>query len=489
MEKIATDASPVINVVFASRRDLRETTKMVDDRIKKNIESLNGVGQVRFVGDRSRQIQVWLDGEKLYSYDLNIDQVRAALAAQNVEIPGGRVDQGSRELSLRTLGRVERPQDFERIIVANVGGRPVRIADIGHVEDGVEEPRSLARLDGAPAVVLEVRKQAGTNTLDVIQHGQSADRRADAADAAAGFPGHLYARSVRRSSPTRFKAVQEHLMLGGFFAGYRRAVLHPQLALHADRGGRDSHVHHFHLHADEHDGLHAEPDHHAGAGADGRHRDRRRHRGARKHLPLRRGERTCRPCRRRSKATRDIGLAVLATTLSLVIIFLPVAMMDRHRRQVHVELRLHGGVRHMVSLLVSFTLTPMLCSRFLKPSGRRRLDTKDTVIFRAFAAPYRAHAALVDDAPLGDRSGLAAGDAFHRAAVHDGRQRLPAEGRSERIRSHGAHAAGLVAEGTDEVMQQLEAELKQLPGIRHMLTTIGADIAEAGGSRLDRRWN
>ena len=96
---------------------------MVDDKIKKNIESLRGVGQVRFVGDRQRQIQVWLDGEKLYSYNLNVEQVRAALAAQNVEIPGGRIDQGARELSLRTMGRVDRPARFQRIIVATVADR------------------------------------------------------------------------------------------------------------------------------------------------------------------------------------------------------------------------------------------------------------------------------------------------------------------------------------------------------------------------------
>src|SRR4051794_16421770 len=159
IEKVATDASPILNVAVSASRDVRETTKLVDDKIKKNIESLRGVGQVRFVGDRQRQIQVWLDGEKLYSYNLNVEQVRNALAAQNVEIPGGRVDQGARELSLRTMGRVVDPRDFERIIVATVGGRPVRVSDIGHVVDGFEEPRSLARLNGTPGVVLEVRKQ------------------------------------------------------------------------------------------------------------------------------------------------------------------------------------------------------------------------------------------------------------------------------------------------------------------------------------------
>ena len=148
VEKLATDAAPVMNVVISSKRDLRETTKIVDDQIKKNLESVNGVGQVRMVGERTRQIQVWLDGDKLHAYNLNIDQVRKALASQNVEIPGGRVDQGPRELSVRTLGRLEQPEDFERLVVANVGGTPVRVSDIGYVVDGVEEPRSLRAWDG-----------------------------------------------------------------------------------------------------------------------------------------------------------------------------------------------------------------------------------------------------------------------------------------------------------------------------------------------------
>src|SRR4051812_710778 len=168
IEKVATDASPILNVAVSSTRDLRETTKLVDDRIKKNIESLRGVGQVRFVGDRQRQIQVVVNGEKLYSYNLNIEQVRAALAAQNVEIPGGRLDQGQREVSVRTMGRIIDPRDFGRVIVGTVHGTPVRVNDIGHVVDGFEEPRSLARLNGENAVVLEIRKQAGTNTLQVI---------------------------------------------------------------------------------------------------------------------------------------------------------------------------------------------------------------------------------------------------------------------------------------------------------------------------------
>jgi HAE1 family hydrophobic/amphiphilic exporter-1 len=214
IEKISTDAAPVIIVAVSSRRELRETTELVDDQIKKNIESLSGVGQVRFIGERARQIQVWLDGEKLYAYGLNIDQVRAALAAQNVEVPGGRVDQGAREVSLRTLGRVERPADFAGIIVATVGGAPVRIRDIARVEDGIAEPRSLARLDGVPAVLLEVRKQSGTNTLEVI-HGVKA--RLDQLKPTLPPDFRVsYAADQSLFIEESFKAVQEHLILAGF---------------------------------------------------------------------------------------------------------------------------------------------------------------------------------------------------------------------------------------------------------------------------------
>ena len=199
IEKLSTDASPVINVVVASKRDLRETTKIVDDRIKKNIESLNGVGQVRFVGERTRQIQVWLDGEKLYAYGLNVDQVRNAIASQNVEIPGGRVDQGRRELDLRTLGRVERPQDFNRLIVATVGASPVRLGDIAHGGGR----RGGAAIAGAPG--RDAGRGAGGAEAVRHQHARRDSRREGAhrrarQNAAARFQNHLHARSIRRSS-------------------------------------------------------------------------------------------------------------------------------------------------------------------------------------------------------------------------------------------------------------------------------------------------
>ena len=472
VEKLATDASAVLNVVVSSGRDLRETTKLVDDRIKKNIETLTGVGQVRFVGERNRQIQVWLDGEKLYSYGMNIDQVRGALAAQNVEIPGGRVDQGRRELALRTLGRVERPQDFARIIVGSVGSTPVRVSDIGEVQDGVEEPRSLARLDGRNAVVLEVRKQAGTNTLDVIQSIK--DRIVDLQKTLPPDFTISYTRDQSGFIQESFHAVQEHLILGGFLAGMIvllfirswRSTLIAAIAIPTSIVSTYSMMAWMGFTLNQITML---------------------------ALVLVVGividdaivvlenvfrfmeEKKMSPFEAAVEGTKDIGLAVLATTLSLVIIFLPVATMTGIVGKFMSSFGYTAAFAIMVSLLVSFTLTPMLCSRFLKHNAAESA-TKDTVLFRAMAAPYRrmllwsmAHRKTIALAAL--LVVLSTVPLF--MAV--GKSFLPTDDQSE-FEVTVRMPPGSSLEGTEAAMTQLEAELKHVPGIRNMLTTIGSDI-------------
>ncbi|MFM7740342.1 MAG: efflux RND transporter permease subunit, partial [Planctomycetota bacterium] len=104
----------------------------------------------------------------LFAYQLSAEDVRQALLRQNLELPGGRVDQGPEELVLRTMGRIESSEDFERLIVADRAGYPVRISDIGRVEESFEEPRGFSRLDGDNAVSLIVQKQSGLNTVQVV---------------------------------------------------------------------------------------------------------------------------------------------------------------------------------------------------------------------------------------------------------------------------------------------------------------------------------
>ena len=170
IEKLDPDAQPVLSLAISANRSPREITDTADKMIKQNLESLSGVGQVIFIGDRKREIQVVLDAQKVASYNLSIDSIKQALAAQNVEIPGGRIDQGKQEIILRTLGRITQVTDFNNVILGARDGLPIYVKDVGYVEDGVEEPRSLARLDGQQAVVLLIRKQSGTNTVAVVEH-------------------------------------------------------------------------------------------------------------------------------------------------------------------------------------------------------------------------------------------------------------------------------------------------------------------------------
>ena len=107
IERVDFDAAPVLSISVYGERPLREITEIADKQIKQRLESVQGIGSIQIVGGRRREIQLWLDSEKLQAYKLTIDQVRAAIRAQNVEVPGGRIDQGPNELVLRTLGRID----------------------------------------------------------------------------------------------------------------------------------------------------------------------------------------------------------------------------------------------------------------------------------------------------------------------------------------------------------------------------------------------
>ncbi|MEI6526572.1 MAG: efflux RND transporter permease subunit, partial [Planctomycetota bacterium] len=172
VNKFDLDAAPIITLGVSGNRDLQEVTEIAKHDIQELLQTVPGVGNVFLTGGRNRAINVRVDTDRLRVLGVSIEEIRRALVAQNLEIPGGIVDQGPREMVLRTLGRITRPEDFNELIVTNRKGYPIRIKDIGIAEDSVEEPRGLSRLDGQNAVSLFVQKQSGTNTVaisDAIQ--------------------------------------------------------------------------------------------------------------------------------------------------------------------------------------------------------------------------------------------------------------------------------------------------------------------------------
>src|SRR6476661_6001213 len=130
VDKFDPDAAPVLSIALTAKKPVREVTEYADKVIRRQLESVSGVGQVLVLGGRQRQINVWLDADRLRAYNLTVTDVSRALQAQNIEVPGGRVDQGPQSLTLRTRGRVESVAAFSDIVIRAKNGHPVRIGDV-----------------------------------------------------------------------------------------------------------------------------------------------------------------------------------------------------------------------------------------------------------------------------------------------------------------------------------------------------------------------
>src|SRR5881396_1223146 len=169
VDKLDPDAAPVLSLALTAPKPVRDITEYADKVLRRQLESVNGVGQVLILGGRQRQINIWLDADRLRAYNLTVTDVSRALQAQNIEIPGGRVDQGPQSLTLRTRGRIQSVEEFNDIVVRQMDGHPVRIADVAQVEDGQAEVETAANVDGQGTVILNVRRQSGTNTVEVVK--------------------------------------------------------------------------------------------------------------------------------------------------------------------------------------------------------------------------------------------------------------------------------------------------------------------------------
>lgn len=469
IEKLDPDAQPILSIAVSAKRGAREITEIADKKIKQQIETIDGVGQVRFIGDRKRQIQVELNVQKLAAYNLTATQVEAAIASQNVELPGGRVDQGAREQVLRTLGRVSSVDELNRIAVANVGGAIVRLSDLGYVEDGVEEPRTFARLDGKDAVLLEVRKQSGTNTVEVIDAIKER-----LAEISLQLPSDFQLRVIRDQSTFikgSFEAIREHLLLGGVFAALVvllfmrnwRSTIISGIAIPTSIISTAGLMYYMGFTLNQMTML---------------------------ALVLSVGividdaivvleniyrfieEKGMDAFAAAREATREIGLAVTATTLSLIVIFLPVAFMDGIVGRFMQSFGLTAAFAIAVSLFVSFTLTPMMCSRLLK---RATHASRDTWLYARLERFYmwtlglsmRHKAATLLLALLVT---VATVPLFLRV----GKDFLPKDDTSD-FEISVRMPEGFTLKASSEVLKRVEADLKSLPGVEHLLVFAGAD--------------
>jgi hydrophobic/amphiphilic exporter-1 (mainly G- bacteria), HAE1 family len=367
VQKQDPDATPIMLFSISSGMPAVELTTYVEQNIQKRIESVNGVGEVMLYGSRRREIHVKIDPDRLNSYGLSTTDVAAAMRAQNLELPGGNLEQGERDLSVRTLGRLQRPQDFEQLVVATRGNVPIRISDIGTVEDTGAVPRSVSMLNGKPAVSVAIRKQSGVNTVALADA-----LRARMAEIQQTLPPNFEVRLVRDDSEfinASMRAIKEHLILGSIFAAIIvlvflrsfRSTIIAGLAIPTSIIGAFGFMAAIGFTLNQMTML---------------------------ALTLMVGividdaivvleniyrfieEKGMTPFQAAIEGTKEIGLAVTATTMSLLAVFIPVGFLGGIVGRFMSSFGLTAAAAIAISLIVSFTLTPMLAARWIKRPER-----------------------------------------------------------------------------------------------------------------------
>jgi len=367
-------SDPIMTLLVSGSMSRRELTEIADKQVRRAIQTADGVGSVELNGGQGRQIRVLLDAQKLTAHNFTVLDVREALQRENIEAPGGRMITGPQELGLRTLGRVTSAEQFGEIVIGTRGGTPVRVRDVAQVEDGEEELRTWSalfrkRTPAQDVVSIQVLRQSGVNTVRVADNVRS---KVD--DLRSQMPPGVQLQVVHDISEFIKASVHsliEHLILGSILASLIvwvfirnwRAVLIAAVAIPASviatftlMRGMDFSLNNMTLLA----------------------------------LTLSVGividdaiivlENIFRYMEDKGRdrvlaaieATKEIGLAVMATTLSLVIIFLPIAFMTGYARKYVNSFGWTMAMAILVSLLVAFTLTPMMSSRLLKLGQRKK---------------------------------------------------------------------------------------------------------------------
>jgi HAE1 family hydrophobic/amphiphilic exporter-1 len=475
--KADTDQSPILSLALSGGRSQRELTEIADKIVKTHIERSAGVGEINIVGGLERAINIWVDADRLAAYEIPINAVRDAVVRQNANIPGGNVTGSLREQTLRTMGRLTDPKAFNDLVIATRNGAPIRVRDIGSAEDGTKELRSVSRLNGTPAVTLEVLRQSGANTVAVIEGIKTRLR-----ELAPQLPADVALQVTRDQSRYIYEALHEikrHLILGSIlaclvvllFMRSWRAMLIAAVAIPTSVIASFGMMKALHFTLNSVTML---------------------------ALVLMVGividdaivvlenifrfieEKKMRPFEAARAATAEIGLAVMATTFSLVVIFVPVSFMSSISGRFLYQFGLTAAVAVLVSLLVSFTLTPMMSARLLHGNGER--PGGDVAAPRSrrgfYAGIDRVYTRILRWA-LGHRWWVAGGALLIVASSVPLYQMVRQEYLPTNVDEGEFDVRVTAPEGTslpaiNDVSLRIEKELRSVPGVQSVLATAGS---------------
>jgi HAE1 family hydrophobic/amphiphilic exporter-1 len=475
--KMDPDAQPIFGFAVYGPRAPKEITEIADKRVKQELETVKDVGSVGFMGERKREIQLLLNADRLNAYGLTVDQVRNAVQRQNVEIPGGQFTAGPAEVALRTMGRIRNVEDFNKIVISyRADGSVITFGDVGRVQDSVQEIRFASRLNGIPSVNVMIRKQSGTNTVEVVDRVQEKltnVQRQLPQDIEISV-GNDQSRFIRRS----FEDIKLHLILGGLLASIvvflfirnLRVTFIAALAIPTSIIGTFTFMKMAGFTLNNMTML---------------------------ALSLATGividdaivvlenifrfveEKGVTPKEAAAEATQEIGLAVMATTLSLVVIFVPVAFMTGQIGRYFYSFGLTSAAAIMISMFVSFTLTPALCAMWLKPEDAKadHSNTKSGGFYAKLDGVYGKmlvwslhHRAVM----MGIAGVVVASAAFLYPYV--GKELVPDDDQGE-FSINVRLPRGTSYARTEEFIKPIEKEILALPALHRVTQNVGGGNA------------
>lgn len=362
IQKLDINAAPICAVAVSGALPMRDLTYYADEILKPRLNKLEGVGSIELTGGRKRQIRIWLNSTSLLRYALSPEDVTAALQTGNLEMPGGKVETGSREFPISVKGEFTTTAEVEALVVKYTHGAPIRVRDLARVEDGLEDEETWSSLNGTTAVALSVKKQSGANTVQVsrlIKQELEAVRKE--------LPAGMDVRFAYDNAPfieNSINEVKHHLLLGGglaviivlLFLRDLKSTLISAVALPTSVVGTFMFMKWLGFTFNNLTMLGLTIS--IGMLID----DaivvlENIHRHVAEGMP---------PIKAARFATSEIGLAVLATTFSIVAVFVPVAFMQGIIGKIFYEFAMTVNFAVLISLLVSFTMTPMLCAYFLR---------------------------------------------------------------------------------------------------------------------------
>ncbi|HEY1307660.1 MAG TPA: efflux RND transporter permease subunit [Vicinamibacterales bacterium] len=472
IQKFDPGAAPILNIVVGGSRSLGDITGIAERQLRDELQNISGVGQVQIVGGAQREIQVQLNPERMRAYNVTVGEITAALRQQNVEIPGGAVEQGARQLTLRTIGKLTTAEEFNRVAVAKRDTFVVTIADIGTAVDTPAELTSASYLNGSPAVTLVVSKQSGQNTVTVADAV-----RARLAELQRTLPADVHAQVISDQSvfiKAAVRAIAEHLVLGSILAA---VIIYVFLA-----NVRTTLI-----------SALAIPTSIVSTFALMKAMDYTLNQITMLALTLMVGvviddaivvleniyrfieEKGLPPFQAAIDGTREIGLAVLATTLSLLAVFVPVGFMGGIVGRFMSSFGLTAAFAIFVSLIVSFTLTPMLSSRFIIPPQPHQAGASKQSRF--YASIDRGYTALLRWS-MAHRRAIIAICAIVIVSIVPlfmviGKSFVPSDDRGEfQVLLTAPEGSSLPA--TTSTAERIARDLRAQPGVASTLTSIGS---------------